>query len=187
MIAWIERTILRVIETICLALLVILAVSVVYSTTMRHLGASPTWYDEVASVLLAWLTYFGASYAIFTRSHMAFAGLVSALPRRFAVALAILSELLVIGYFALVAWYGAAVLKVAAFDALLSLPWLTLDIVQSVIPISAILMILGTLLTLPRAIRDAAEGVDREHAGIEQAIAEAEKDAGALAQKEARP
>ena len=58
---------------------------------------------------------------------------------------------------------------------------------QSVIPISAILMILGTLLTLPRAIRDAAEGVDREHAGIEQAIAEAEKDAGALAQKEARP
>ena len=68
MIAMIERILLRAIETICLLLLVILAVSVVYSTTMRYLGASPAWYDEIASVLLAWLTYFGAAYASRGRS-----------------------------------------------------------------------------------------------------------------------
>lgn len=186
MIALTEKLLLRLIETICLALLVVLAAAVIYSTTMRYLGASPSWYDEIASVLLAWLTYFGASYAMFQRSHMGFGGLVAALPRPLAVATAIFSETLVIGYFALVAWYGNAVLKVAAFDSLLSLPWLTLDIVQSVIPISAVLMILGSLLTMPRAIRDAAMGVDHEHAEIEQAIAEAEKEAAALALREGR-
>lgn len=186
MIARIETILLRLIETICIALLVTLAVAVIYSTTMRYVGASPVWYDEVASVLLAWLTYFGASYAIFTRAHMSFGGIVAALPRHLSVALAVFSELLIVGYFALVAWYGASILKIAAFDSLLSLPWVTLDIVQSVIPISAVLMIVGTLLTMPRAIRDAAAGVDREHAEIEHAIAEAEKEADALARKEGR-
>jgi len=186
MIALTEKLLLRLIETICLALLVILAAAVVYSTTMRYLGASPSWYDEIASVLLAWLTYFGASYAMFLRNHMGFGGLVAALPRPAAVALALLSEALVLAYFALVAWYGNAVLSVAAYDSLLSLPWMTLDIVQSVIPVTAVLMMIGALLTMPRAIREAAEGVDREHAEIEQAIADAEKEAEDHARKEGR-
>ena len=72
MIALIERILLRCIETICLALLLMLTAAVIYSTTMRYFGASPSWYDEIASVLLAWLTYFGAVYALFHRQHMSF-------------------------------------------------------------------------------------------------------------------
>ena len=64
----------------------------------------------------------------------------------------------------------------AKWDSLLSIRWMTLDIVQSVIPITAVLMILGTLLTMPRALRFAASGIDAEHAEIEQAIAEAERE-----------
>lgn len=180
MIALFERILLRAIETVCVALLLALTLAVIYSTTMRYLGSSPSWYDEIASVMLAWLTYFGATYAIFLRQHMSFSGLVIALPRTLAVVVALISELLVIGFFAVVAWYGNAVLAVAKWDALLSLPWMTLDIVQSVIPITSLLMIVGTLLTLPRALRDAATGTDREHAEIEQAIAEAEEEAEAL-------
>lgn len=184
MIALFERVLLRGIEAICLALLVALAASVVYATTMRYLGASPAWYDEMASVMLAWLTYFGASYAVFMRQHMSFSGLVTALPKGPAVALALFSETLVIAYFAVVAWYGNAVLAVAKWDSLLSLPWMTLDIVQSVIPVTAVLMILGTLLTLPRALRDAAAGIDAEHAEIDKAIAEADAEALALGHKD---
>ena len=184
MINAIEKTLLRLVETICIALLLTLAAAVVYSTTMRYIGASPSWYDEIASVLLAWLTYYGATYAMFLRQHMGFAGLVTALPSVPAVALAVFSEVLVIAYFAITGWFGYAVLKVAAYDALLSLPWLTLDIVQSVIPVTAALMIIATLLTMPRALRDAAAGVDHEHAEIEHAIAEAEAEAEALARKD---
>ncbi len=176
MISFIERAIVLCLEVICLVLLLSLTAAVVYSTTARTFGASPSWYDEIASVLLAWLTYFGACYALFLRQHMSFGGLVSALPKGPAVALALLAELLVIGFFAVVAWYGNAVLAVAKWDSLLSLRWLTLDIVQSIIPISAVLMIIGTLLTMPRALRNAASGVDSEHAEIEQAIAEAERE-----------
>lgn len=176
MVALFERVLLRCIETICLSLLLLLTGAVIYSTTMRYLGASPSWYDEIASVLLAWLTYFGATYAIFLRTHMSFGGLVSALPRSAAIALALFSELLVIGFFAVVAWYGNAVLAVAKWDSLLSLRWMTLDIVQSVIPVTAVLMIIGTILTMPRTLRQAASGVDPEHAEIEQAIAEAERE-----------
>ena len=176
MIAFIERLLLRVIETISIALLLALTMAVIYSTTMRYFGASPSWYDEIASVLLAWLTYFGASYAVFMRHHMSFSGLVTAMPRALAVSLTLLSEILVLTYFAVIAWYGNAVLAVAKWDSLLSLRWMTLDIVQSIIPVSAVLMFIGTLLTLPRTLRDAAAGIDREHAEIEQVIAEAEQE-----------
>lgn len=176
MVAMFERLVLWIIETICLALLVALALSVVYATTMRYLGASLSWYDEVASVLLAWLTYFGATYALFLRQHMGFGGLVTALPKRAAVALSLVSEILVLGFFAVVAWYGHKVLAVAKWDSLLSIRWMTLDIVQSVIPITAVLMIVGTLLTMPRALRNAAAGIDADHAEIEHAIAEAERE-----------
>jgi TRAP-type C4-dicarboxylate transport system permease small subunit len=176
MVATFERVIRWIIETICLALLVALAVSVIYATTMRYLGASPSWYDEIASVLLAWLTYFGATYALFLRQHMSFGGLVTALPKRAAIALAVVSEILVIGFFAVVAWYGHKILAVAKWDSLLSIRWMTLDIVQSVIPITAVLMILGTLLTMPRALRNVAAGIDADHAEIAHAIAEAERE-----------
>lgn len=180
MTAFIERLLLRAIEAICIALLLALTLAVIYSTTLRYLGASPSWYDEMASVMLAWLTYFGATYAVFLRQHMGFSGLVTALPRTAAVTVALCAELLAIGYFAVVAWYGNAVLAVARWDSLLSLPWMTLDIVQSVVPVTAVLMIAGTLLTMPRALREAARGIDREHAEIEHAIAEAEQEAEAL-------
>lgn len=186
MISVIEKFLLRLLETICLLLLFALTASVLYSTTMRYLGASPSWYDEVASVLLAWLSYFGATYAVFLRQHMGFAGLVTALPAAPAVALALVAEVLVLGYFALTGWYGYAVLEVAAWDAMLSLPWVSLDIVQSVIPITAALMIVGTLITMPRALRDAASGVDREHSEIDQAIAEAEAGAAAVPNHEGK-
>jgi TRAP-type C4-dicarboxylate transport system permease small subunit len=176
MVATFEKGLLWVIETVCLVLLIALALAVTYSTTMRYFGSSPSWYDEIASVLLAWLTYFGATYALFLRQHMSFGGIVTALPKRAAVALALFSEFLVIAFFAVVAWYGNAVLAVAKWDSLLSLRWMTLDIVQSVIPITSVLMIIGTLLTMPRALKNAAEGIDSDHAEIEQAIADAERE-----------
>lgn len=185
MVAKFEALLLYIIETICLILLVSLALAVIYATTMRYLGMSPSWYDEIASVLLAWITYFGATYALFMRQHMSFGGIVTALPKHAAVALALLSECLVIGFFAVVAWYGNAVLAVAKWDSLLSLRWMTLDIVQSIIPMSAVLMIVGTFLTMPRALRNAAAGIDSDHAEIEQAIADAEREnAGMLARDE---
>lgn len=176
-----RRALCLVVESFCLFLLIVLTCVVVYSTTMRYLGASPSWYDEIAQVLLAWLTYFAAVYAMFNRQHMGFAGLVLSMPRPLRLTLLLLSEALIVVFFGVAAWYGAQLLPFAAFDTLVSLPSVSMAVVQSVIPISAVLMILAALLTLPDVIRDAMSGVDREHAEIDNAIAAAEADARAAA------
>ena len=180
-----RRAVGRAVEAMCLLLLVALTCAVVYATTMRYLGASPSWYDEIAQVLLAWLTYFAAVYAMFQRQHMGFAGFVLSMPRPLRLVLLLLSEALILAFFGTAAWFGWAVLPIAAFDTLLSLPWVSMAVVQSVIPIASVLMILASLLTLPEVIRDAMSGVDREHAEIDQAIAEAEAEARAAGRGEA--
>ncbi|TMH07333.1 MAG: hypothetical protein E6H65_18545 [Betaproteobacteria bacterium] len=64
-------------------------------------------------------------------------------------------ELLVIVFFGLVGWTGTSVLGVLETDHLVSLPEVSIGFVQSVVPISAALIIAAELLNLPRAIADA--------------------------------
>lgn len=66
----------------------------------------------------------------------------------------ILAQLLVIGFFALLGWVGLSILPVLATDYLVSLPSVPMSVVQSVIPISAALILVAEgmhLLTLLRA------------------------------------
>jgi TRAP-type C4-dicarboxylate transport system permease small subunit len=164
------------VEAMCIVLLVVLTLTVVYSTTMRYLGASPSWYDEIAQGLLAWLSYFAAVYAMFHRQHMGFAGLVMAMPKPFRLFFVIFAEVAVLGFFGVAVWFGWAVLPIAAFDSLVSLRWVSLAVVQSVIPITGVLMIYASLVTLPKLFRDAMAGIDRDHVEIAEAIAAAEAD-----------
>ncbi|MEE8237142.1 MAG: TRAP transporter small permease, partial [Gammaproteobacteria bacterium] len=47
-------------EIIMLILMTALAVIVIVGVGFRKAGAALVWYDEVASILLVWLTYYGA-------------------------------------------------------------------------------------------------------------------------------
>jgi TRAP-type C4-dicarboxylate transport system permease small subunit len=172
--SFLTRAVARLVEAVCLLLLVALTGAVVYATVMRYLGASPVWYDEMAQVMLAWLTYFAAVHAMFNRQHMGFAGLVLAMPKPLRLALILFAEAAIIAFFGVAVWYGTGILPIAAFDELLSLPWVSMAVVQSVIPITGALMIFASLATLPKVLRDAMEGIDRDHAEIAEAIATAE-------------
>ena len=88
----------RVLEAAVILLMVAMTTVVVVAVKA---GMSLTWYDEVASVLLAWLTYYGAALAAMKRAHIGFDGLVLAVPRAWQVAFLILSEAVVIGFFEL--------------------------------------------------------------------------------------
>jgi TRAP-type C4-dicarboxylate transport system permease small subunit len=65
----------------------------------------------------------------------------------------VVGQLIVIGFFALVGWMGAAILPVLATDSMSSLPKVTMDILQSVIPISAFLIIVAESMTLSDILR----------------------------------
>lgn len=146
----------RAMEWLVIALMVVLFIEVTLGVAFRMAGSSLVWYDEVASILLAWLTYYGSALAALKRAHIGFPGLVRSLrpaPRKAAV---LFAKTLTIGFFALLAWVGWSVLEVLATDYLVSLPEVSNQYVQSVIPIGAVLFILAELLTLPQALAGGA-------------------------------
>ena len=153
----------RVLEWVVSALMVILAVEVTIGVVFRSLGHALIWYDEVASVLLAWLTFYGAALASVKRAHIGCPELLDAMSWRARRAFNIVAELVVIAFFALLGWVGASVLPVLATDALVSLPSIPMSVVQSVIPISAALIVLAEVLYLIELITEgeppAATGV----------------------------
>ncbi|HMB77205.1 MAG TPA: TRAP transporter small permease subunit, partial [Kiloniellaceae bacterium] len=59
-------------QTVLFSLVVSLTAVVVIAVVYRKLGASLAWYDEVASILLAWVTYYGAALAALNRGHIGF-------------------------------------------------------------------------------------------------------------------
>lgn len=148
----------RLLEAITVTLLISLALVVVLAVIYRKLGASFAWYDEVASVQLVWLTYYGAALAALKRAHIGFPGLVNTMPPGLRVVSVLLAEAIVIAFFAVVAGTGVQVHYALAGDYLVSLPEVPVQLTKSVMPIGAVLFILAELIVLPKLIRDARAG-----------------------------
>jgi len=155
----------RLLEWIVIALMAALAAEVTVGVLYRSFGASLVWYDEIASILLAWLTFYGSALAAAKRAHIGCPEVVALLPPAARVVARCLAELLVIGFFLLVGWMGYTILGVLATDHLVSLPEVPVSFVQSVVPIGAALIVAAELLTLPRALAAAREAPAVETAG----------------------
>ena len=138
----------RILEWVVSALVIALAVEVTAGVIFRFAGHSLDWYDEVASVMLAWLTFYGAALASLKRAHIGCPELVDALPWRWRRAIGILVQLLVIAFFVLLGSVGAWIMPVLATDSLTSLPQVPMSFVQSVIPISSVLIVIAEGLHL---------------------------------------
>ena len=147
-----------------ITLMTVLTAVVVIAVVYRKFGASLTWYDEVASVLLAWLTYYGAALAALHRGHIGFDDVLRALPRPARAAAVIVAEALVLFFFGLLAWAGLEVLSILQGENLVSLTWVPVSVTQSVIPIGAVLFIICELLSLPGYWRTVMAGHSTEHA-----------------------
>ncbi len=133
----------RVLEWVVGALMVILFVEVTVGVVFRSVGASLTWYDEVASVLLAWLTFYGSALASAKRAHIGCPELVDKMPWPVRRRVSIGAQIVVIAFFLLLGGVGAWILPILATDALVSLPAIPMSVVQSVIPISSALIVVA--------------------------------------------
>jgi TRAP-type C4-dicarboxylate transport system permease small subunit len=172
-----RRLLERLLELVCMILMIGLAVLVVVAVVFRKGGASLVWYDEVAAIMLAWLTYYGAALAALRRAHLGFPGLYAASPPALRVPMLIIGDVLFVGFFLVLAWYGWQVIVLLAGDTLTSLPWVPVSFTQSVIPIGGLLIAVCHLATLPGRWREAREGLalhDEEHQAIEAAVKELE-------------
>ncbi len=164
----------RVLETITVSLLVILAGVVVSAVVARYaFNSSFHWYDEVASVMLAWITYFGAALAALRRQHLGFSGVVMSLGKVGRGLCFAVSEVIIYVVFGAMAWAGWYVLGVMAGETLVSLDWVPLQFTQSVVPIGCALFILAQVLSTPEAWRRLMAGRDVEAEEIEHELAKA--------------
>jgi len=166
---WLEK----ILEFISIALLITLAFIVVLAVVFRFLGQSLIWYDEVASVVLAWLTYYGSALAACRRGHLGFPGLFLSLPKTARAVAFITAEFVVIAFFLVIGYAGWYILGIFGDETLVSLSWVHLSFTQSVIPVGAALFIIAEALSIPDAWRKSMAGIDYEKEAIDQAIEEA--------------
>lgn len=165
------RTIIeRVLECWLVFLIVAMTTIVVLATIWRKAGASFVWYDEVGSIVLAWITYYGAALAALKRGHIGFDGIVLAMPYRLRIAAAIVGEIVVFAFFAILAWTGWEVLQVLQGMNLISLPSVPVQLTQSVIPIGAVLFIICEALSLPEYWHRLREKISADEAELAEAL-----------------
>ena len=145
----------RLLETIVVFLVAALTLLVIAGFIFRYIGYSLAWYDETASVGLVWLTYYGSALAALKGAHIGVPGFVNAMPPHIRVWVTLFAEACVFLFFAVLAWTGVKVLLVLAGDGMVSLPWVPLQLTDSVIPIGALLFIVAEALRFPKVMRDA--------------------------------
>ncbi len=159
-------------EGIVLTLMAGMALVVLVGVVFRKMDASLVWYDEVASILLAWLTYYGAALAALHRAHIGMPTLVDRMRGRTRTVVVLFGEACILGFFGVLTWAGVRVLSVLGGTTMISLPSVPMWLPQSVIPIGGLLFIAAQLLSLPEALG----GVGRSEEAIEHAVDSASND-----------
>jgi TRAP-type C4-dicarboxylate transport system permease small subunit len=145
----------RFLEVVVLVLMVSLTALVIAGALFRYIGHALSWYDEMASIGLVWLTYYGAALAALRGAHIGVAGMVNAMPPKARVAVTLFSEGMVFLFFILLAIYGAQVLLVLQGEHMISLPQVPTQLTQSAIPVGAVLFIIAEALRLPDVLHEA--------------------------------
>lgn len=142
-------------ETIVVVLVVALTVLVICGFCFRYLGYALSWYDELASVGLVWLTYYGSALAALRGAHIGVPGFVNAMPPAWRVTATIFAEAVFFIFFIMLAWTGVQVIEALGGEYLVSLDWMPQRITVSAVPIGAALVVIAEALRLPKLLRDA--------------------------------
>lgn len=134
------------------SLMLAMAILVFANVVLRYIfGTSLPWVEEITRYMMIWVAWLAVGLAMREGAHIAIDNFQNALPARWAQALRLSVFLLIIGFFAAVAWFG---LQYSLFawrqeSAVLRLP---LGAIYLAIPIGSLLMLVHTLLMSRRLI-----------------------------------
>lgn len=138
--------VITVLEWWAVLLLVLMVVLVSMGVFFRYvLNASLAWYDEFASYLLVWLTFYGAIIASYRRRHIGFEIVVNRLTPNTRKVIEVVAELLILGFQFVLFYYGWMLTHKMGDETAISLPWVRMGWVYSVLPIAGGLMLLISL------------------------------------------
>lgn len=131
------------IEWWAVCLLAGLVVVVCLGVFFRYvLNSSLVWYDEFASYMLVWLTFYGVVVADFQRRHIGFDLVVNKLAPLARKAVDVVAELAVLGFQFVLFYYGWVLTERMGDETAISLPWVKVTWITSVLPITGGLLLL---------------------------------------------
>jgi TRAP-type C4-dicarboxylate transport system permease small subunit len=137
------------VEWWAVGLLAAMVVIVCWAVFTRYvLNSSLVWYDEFASYLLVWLTFFGAVVADYQRRHIAFDLLVNKLKPPARCVVDVVGELSVLGFQFVLLYYGWILTEKMGDETAISLPWVKIAWVNAVLPVAGALLLLLSLARL---------------------------------------
>ena len=137
------------VEWWAVGLLAAMVVIVCWAVFTRYvLNSSLVWYDEFASYLLVWLTFFGAVVADYQRRHIAFDLLVNKLKPTARRVVDVVGELSVLGFQFVLLYYGWILTEKMGDETAISLPWIKIAWVSAVLPVAGALLLLLSLARL---------------------------------------
>ena len=143
------RRLIELVEWWAVLLLMLMVAVVTLGVFFRYfLNASLVWYDEFASYLLVWLTFYGAVVASYRRRHIGFEIAVSKLQPNARRIADIVAESFVLVFQAVLFYYGWLLTRTMGDETAVSLVWIKMSWVYSVLPITGGLMFLISLVRL---------------------------------------
>jgi TRAP-type C4-dicarboxylate transport system permease small subunit len=112
------------------------------------MNSSLSWYDEFASYLLVWLTFYGTVVADYRRRHIGFELIVDKLPPLQRRVVDGIAEIAVFGFQFVLCYYGWVLTGRMGDETAIALPWVKVAWISSVLPITGalLLVISGTRL-----------------------------------------
>ena len=137
---------ITVLEWWAVLLLVLMVVLVTLGVFFRYvLSSSLAWYDEFASYLLVWLTFCGAVVASHRNRHIGFEVVVKRFTPKTRRIVGAVAELFVLGFQIVLFYYGWNLMQKMGDETAISLPWVKMGWVYSVLPIAGGLMLIISL------------------------------------------
>ena len=143
------RRFIHLLEWWAVLLLILMVAVVSLGVFFRYiLNASLVWYDEFASYLLVWLTFYGAVVASYRGRHIGFEAVVDRLRPRTRRIVDLIGECFVLGFQIVLFYYGWLLTRKMGDETAVSLVWVKMSWVYSVLPITGGLMLLISLIRL---------------------------------------
>lgn len=149
-----ERLLRRLIDLVewwAVLLLVLMVVVVSLGVFFRYVvNQALVWYDEFASYLLVWLTFYAAVVASYRRRHIGFEVVMDQLVPLTRRVLEFVGESCVLGFQFVLFYYGWVLTGKMGDESAVSLDWVKMGWVYSVLPIAGGLMLVISLVRLVR-------------------------------------
>lgn len=137
---------------LCLAMLGVVVLGVFWRYVLDD---ALVWYDEFAGYVLVWLTMIGSVLALVRRKHIGFETLVERMPPRARRAAEVFALVCVLGFSLVLVVSGSELIREMGDETAISLPWVKMAWVYSVMPVSGALLALVAAVQIAGTVRGA--------------------------------